>query len=81
MKHTVQVVQRLTSIINFWGERKVFSPETAAAFMSAVALPGSAPSLAPPAPSPAAAPQVGTTCYIACLHLELVSHCAPEATK
>ena len=55
----MQVVQRLTSIVNFWGERKVFSPETAAAFMSAVTSPGNAPSLAPAAPAAAAAPEVG----------------------
>ncbi len=53
-----QVVQRLTSIVNFWGERKVFSPVTVAAFMSAVTSPGMTPSLAVPAPAAAAAPQV-----------------------
>ena len=36
----------------------MFSPETVAAFMSAVTSPGNAPSLAAPAP---AAPQVGIT--------------------
>ncbi|CAL5223139.1 g5604 [Coccomyxa viridis] len=51
------VVQRLTSIVNFWGERKVFSPVTVAAFMSAVTSPGMTPSLAVPAPAAAAAPQ------------------------
>ena len=58
ISNPVQVVQRLTSIVNFWGERKVFSPETVAALMSAVTSPGPASSLAAPAPAPAAV-QVG----------------------
>ena len=57
----LQVVQRLTSIVNFWGERKVFSPITVAALMSAVTSSGVAPSLASSAPAAAPA-QVGTCC-------------------
>jgi len=51
----VQVVQRLTSIVNFWGERKVFGPGTVAMLMSVVTSPVVAPSLASVAPAAAAA--------------------------
>jgi len=51
----VQVVQRLTSIVNFWGERKVFGPVTVAMLMSAVTSPAMAPSLASSIPAAAAA--------------------------
>lgn len=52
------MVQRLTSIINFWGERKVFDPETIAALTRSATLPAAAPALATSAPSAAAALQV-----------------------
>ena len=41
------MIQRLTSIVNFWRERKVYGTEIIAALMRAILSPSTAPAAAP----------------------------------